>query len=136
LILAGSMVGKHRFIRFFIAGEIWAPWAKLTFTAYIIHPLIYFKYYGDQRIAFPFQPTYLHWIYMAVLVITYIMSIPVSLLCEAPFLHLEKFFIFKEREQPQSKTSENLMSNEESKESEEREDYKNSKEKRESHRIN
>ena len=97
LILSGSMVGKHSFVRYFLAGEFWARWAKLTFVAYIIHILVFFYYYGSAWIATPFEHTPILWIFFATVIITYMLSVPVSLLCEAPFLHLEKFFIFKER---------------------------------------
>jgi hypothetical protein len=47
LVLMGSMTGKHSLIRFFLAGEFWGPWAKLTFMAYIIHLVIFYYFYSN-----------------------------------------------------------------------------------------
>ena len=40
LILAGSMVGKHRLIRYILAGDFFGPWAKVSFMTYLIHMFI------------------------------------------------------------------------------------------------
>ena len=37
MILTGACVGKGRLIRFFLAGEFWSPWAKLSFMCYMVH---------------------------------------------------------------------------------------------------
>jgi len=92
------MVGQHKFIRYFLSGEFWAPWAKLTFAAYIIHLLIFFYYYGSIRIASAFEHTPILWIFFATVVLSYMISVPVSLAFEAPYLHIEKLFIFKDKD--------------------------------------
>jgi len=96
LILAGAMTGKHRLIRFFLAGEFWGPWAKLTFMTYLIHMLVYYFFYGNVRMSSNLNHADIIWSFVAVILVSYFVSIAFSIAFEAPFLHMEKFFIFPE----------------------------------------
>ena len=51
LILAGGMVGKHRLIRYILAGDFFGPWAKVSFMTYLIHMTILFWVFSQMRIA-------------------------------------------------------------------------------------
>lgn len=98
LFLSGAMVGRSPFVRFVLGGSAWAPWAKITFIAYLVHPLVIAWYYFQinqgmfvtKRMAF-------YW-WFASFMLSYLLSIPVALLIESPFLQIEKLVLFPPKE--------------------------------------
>jgi hypothetical protein len=97
LVLAGAMTGKHRLFRFLCAGSFWGPWAKLTFMTYLIHMLVFWFFYAQIKMSSYLNHKDILWTYLACLLISYLVAVPCSLIFEAPYLHIEKFFIFAQK---------------------------------------
>lgn len=94
-LMSGALSGKHSYVQSSLGADIWAPIARLTFITYLIHWSVYNFFYGNMRQANYLTHTNILWIFMAVLLISYVVSVPASLLIEAPILSLEKMFLFK-----------------------------------------
>jgi len=107
LFLAGPFVGKLGLIRGAFGGKLWGPWAKLTFTVYLIHiNVISFFFYqtkGSNYITGPF----IIFVGLACFFVSYLIAIPISLIIESPVLQLERLLLFP----PQKKS---VIQNEES----------------------
>jgi hypothetical protein len=103
LFLAGPMCGRSPFMRFVFGGSAWAPWAKLTFIAYLCHVLVIAFIYATTYQAYYMTKRTIFYAFMASLIITYIVTIPISLLIEAPLLQLERLVLFPQKERPHPK---------------------------------
>ena len=81
---------------------MWAPLARLTYGAYLVHPAFqYFVALNVQRGSwFTIDNSIMY--FFAYLVISYLMATLLTLLVEIPFINLEKEFIFKRRTQEKS----------------------------------
>ena len=94
MIIMSPLTGHNKFFMFALGSKGYVPWARLTFTAYIVHLAVFDFYYNQQR-----QGTYLHhksavWIIYAWIFVTYLISIPISMWFEFPFTQIEKLLMF------------------------------------------
>ena len=40
IVLAGIVIGKESIIQKILAAKFWSPFAKISFAAYLVHPLV------------------------------------------------------------------------------------------------
>ena len=97
LIILPTFVGRLAIIKGFLSAEIFSVLARISYMAYLIHPIVLFWYIFDQR-----QGAYVNnlnqWFFaIGSTVMTYFFSLIFSLFCEAPFMNLEKFVLFPAR---------------------------------------
>ena len=80
-------------VNFVLSWKLWAPLGRLTFAAYLVHPVIMFAY--QLTLLTPLQFTDLTLIYLFVsnLVFSYLFGYVVSMFVEAPMMGLEKLFL-------------------------------------------
>ena len=94
LFLSGAMVGRMSFMRGLFGGKLWAPWAKITFTAYLLHIFVlcwlFFQNKGALYITIP----NIFFYSFTTFLITVILSVPVTLVIESPILQLERLLLF------------------------------------------
>jgi hypothetical protein len=72
LFLAGPMVGKTPLIRFAFGGSAWAPWAKITFMAYLVHTVVIVWIYLQAYQAMYFTKRVVFYIFVPSVLITYL----------------------------------------------------------------
>lgn len=73
----------------------WAPFiplSRLTYCAYLIHPMVMFWYYFTLRTPIYYTDISMIWIFVGFLVFTYGAAFFVSILVEAPFLAMKQLF--------------------------------------------
>jgi peptidoglycan/LPS O-acetylase OafA/YrhL len=75
-----------------LSWPIWAPLARLNYSAYLIHLMIIFITMYNQTIPIYFQPYILVSTYISTLFVSYVAAIVVVIFFETPFFLLEKKF--------------------------------------------
>ena len=93
LFLASPMVGRNPFMRSVLGGKFWAPWAKLTFMAYLWHVLVIGFILVQLHTAYYFTKKTILFTYFTAVFLTYLVWIPLSLLIEAPIMQLERLVL-------------------------------------------
>ncbi|XP_064631137.1 nose resistant to fluoxetine protein 6-like [Lineus longissimus] len=68
------------------------PLSRLTFCAYLIHPVIMFVYQYGRRTLFHATEFSIYYLMIGHIVVTYILSFPVYLAFEAPIIGIDKAF--------------------------------------------
>ncbi|XP_070564969.1 nose resistant to fluoxetine protein 6-like [Ptychodera flava] len=90
------LTGNGGPINSILAWKAWIPISRLTYAAYLVHPMVIFIYlqYRDRLIhATDLEEIY---IFISSLVITYCASFVVSLMTEAPMMKLERILLKKD----------------------------------------
>jgi len=70
LILAGPLTGKGSFLQTFLGSRFWAPWAKLSFYAYMIHLFVFTYFFLQERQSFYMGHKSIFLICFAVILVT------------------------------------------------------------------
>jgi peptidoglycan/LPS O-acetylase OafA/YrhL len=94
LILAGPLTGKGSFLQVFLGSRFYAPWAKISFYAYLIHLFVFTFYYGQMRSSTYLSHISVMWVYVGVIFLTLTLAVFFSVLLEAPWMQLEKLVLF------------------------------------------
>lgn len=109
LILIPTFVGRLRIIRNFLGSEIFAVLARLNYMVYMVHLLVIFWFLADLR-----QGVYLNnlnqWFFsISSTVVSFAVAIPFTLLCEVPFLNIEKYLLFPTKKKPRNDSVESMQ---------------------------
>jgi peptidoglycan/LPS O-acetylase OafA/YrhL len=89
-----SMYKKHTFLlRKVLSGYIWVFLARLTYTAYLLHPMIIFVQYFSATRVFHFNYIYAASQYITNIVIAYTLGLVFHLAMEKPTANLERLFL-------------------------------------------
>lgn len=102
------LLGKCK-IGIVLAVEFWAPLARSTYCAYMIHLVVFGYYYSslEEGVYFTIHKVIING--LDVLVITYLLSLLISVVVEAPIIQLTKAYLFKEKGIEGKKDSEKLL---------------------------
>lgn len=89
-----AMVGEAPWVHRILAWYGWTPFAKVTYAAYLVHPVFMNLETYNQD-----EGQYASWAVISLLGLAYIMlvfalAIILSLIIEFPFINLEKEFLF------------------------------------------
>ena len=68
------------------------PVSRLTYCAYLIHPLIILAFYRNMEVAIHASLWSMAWFYVANLSLSYAAALILALFVEAPFINLQKIF--------------------------------------------
>jgi len=98
--LSGAMVGRMKLIKGLFGGKLWAPWAKVTFTAYLFHILVLGWVFVTTKSALYATGSYLLFYSFVIFLVTIILSVPLTLIIESPILQLEKLILFPQKGKP------------------------------------
>ncbi|KAJ3438359.1 o-acyltransferase [Anaeramoeba flamelloides] len=84
--------GYYKPLSSLLSAKFWTPLARLTYCAYLMHPTIIFIFLNNQK-----YPIYLSNIvvivhYLAILPVSYIVSLIITLCVESPLMNFEKMF--------------------------------------------
>lgn len=74
----------------FLSWKAWIPLARLTYGAYLLHPIILLFYYNSQGNPFHFQDTTTIFLYISVVVMSYLCSFIMALLIDTPVYNVER----------------------------------------------
>jgi peptidoglycan/LPS O-acetylase OafA/YrhL len=77
-------------VKTFLSLAIWEPLGKLTYGAYLIHPIVVRVYYYQKVQLFHFDPTEQAMYFVAVTVMTYAIAAVLHVMVELPFANLNK----------------------------------------------
>ncbi|XP_072034489.1 O-acyltransferase like protein-like [Amphiura filiformis] len=75
-----------------LSWPIWTPLARLTFAAYLVHPLVQFVYVWSLPTAVPPTPAFMTYHVIAFIFVSYAVALVFSLAIEAPLMGLEKIW--------------------------------------------
>ncbi|KAF8796912.1 Nose resistant to fluoxetine protein 6 like protein [Argiope bruennichi] len=82
--------GQANIVNRILSWKPWIPLSRLTFCAYLIHPIVQTAYYNSLRTLILFNHNNMFMMYMGFLIISYAFSLVVSLLLESPVIRLER----------------------------------------------
>lgn len=77
-----------------LSWKIWAPLGRLTYCAYLVHPIVMMLYIYSMKTAFFIDDTIMIYLFFGNLVASYLVAFVVSMVIEAPMMGLEKV-VFK-----------------------------------------
>eukprot|EP00038_Savillea_parva_P009943 m.186849 g.186849 ORF g.186849 m.186849 type:complete len:715 (-) comp16883_c0_seq1:206-2350(-) len=84
------VTGHGGWIKSFLSLSIWEPLGKLTYGAYLIHPIIVRIYYYQKVQLFHFDPLEQTMYFVAITVMTYAIGAVLHITVELPFANLNK----------------------------------------------
>jgi peptidoglycan/LPS O-acetylase OafA/YrhL len=85
-----TTAGKGGPIGSFLSFKLWKPWSRLTYSAYLIHPVIMAIFYGSRHTTFEFSHFLMSYIALGNLILTYAVSFLLSIVFESPIISIEK----------------------------------------------
>lgn len=92
-IVFASVAGYGGVVSKILSCRALVPLSRLTFSAYIIHPVLMVIFYGSREESFDYSPYLLMYFALGNMVLTYAASLALSLVFEAPILGLEKVLL-------------------------------------------
>ncbi|GFU45828.1 nose resistant to fluoxetine protein 6 [Nephila pilipes] len=93
-----------------LSWEAFVPFGRLTYMAYLVHPIIQLIYIGSTRTLIVANHRTLVFMYFSNVVCAFMCAYVLSLLFESPFMALEKVF-FGARSHPREKTTKSKSKN-------------------------
>lgn len=94
-ITFACMTGYGGFINTFLSWKAMIPFSRLTYSAYLIHPILMVIFYSTREITFDYNVAFMIYIVIGNLVFTYFISFFLSIMFEYPIIGLEKIFLHK-----------------------------------------
>ncbi|XP_054718188.1 nose resistant to fluoxetine protein 6-like isoform X3 [Uloborus diversus] len=85
------------FVNRILSSKLWIPLSRLTFCAYLYHPLIMSWYFQSQKVPFYFTHSNMVVCYLAFLMMSYGIAFVISITFEAPLINIEKLITKRER---------------------------------------
>lgn len=82
--------GKGGLLGTMLSSRLWLPWSRLTYAAYLIHPVVMAVFYGSRQTTFEFSHFLMSYIALGNLVLTYVISLLLCVVFESPIISLEK----------------------------------------------
>lgn len=87
------VTGYGGFINTFLSWGPWVPLGRITYCAYLVHPIIIFTYYMVSRVPFHYTDLTLIYLFIGNMVLSYGVAFLVSVCIEAPLLGIEKVLL-------------------------------------------
>ncbi|XP_035206228.1 nose resistant to fluoxetine protein 6-like [Stegodyphus dumicola] len=89
-LIVACYYGYGGFVNKLLSWSPLIPMSRLTYCAYLIHPVIMNAYYGSTETTVDFSNSFIIYMFLGNFSATYVLSIIISLLFEYPFVALEK----------------------------------------------
>ncbi|KAG8198740.1 hypothetical protein JTE90_023505 [Oedothorax gibbosus] len=86
------VTGQGGFVNCFLSWKFFIPLSRLTFCAYLVHPIIITAFYESQKSLIQFSNVTWMVFFLGFLIISYTVALLTSLLLEAPVIRFEKYF--------------------------------------------
>lgn len=92
-IIFASVAGYGGVVSKILSWKALVPLSRLTFSAYIIHPVLMVIFYGSREESFDYSSYLMIYFAIGNIVLTYMASLVLSLVFEAPIVGLEKVLL-------------------------------------------
>ena len=92
-VVIACMSGYGGPVNSILSWPIWAPLGRLTFGAYLVHPIVIYVYYFNLMTPLHFTDLTMIYMFIANLVLSYLVAFIVSMAVEAPMMQLEKLIV-------------------------------------------
>ncbi|XP_035687103.1 nose resistant to fluoxetine protein 6-like [Branchiostoma floridae] len=92
-VVYACCVGYGGIVSEFLSWSGWMPLSRLTYTAYIIHPMIIQAYYMDYKGAMLYSSVTWWFMFVSFSFMSLVCGFAASMMAEAPFLELEKILL-------------------------------------------
>ncbi|KFM57567.1 Nose resistant to fluoxetine protein 6, partial [Stegodyphus mimosarum] len=92
-VVVNCATGQGGVVNYILSWKCWVPLGRLTYCAYLIHPIVQIAALGNARMNVQTTHYFAVWIFSGHLLITYGSSFAASMLVEAPFMGLEKLLL-------------------------------------------
>lgn len=89
------VTGYGGFVNSMLSWRPFIPFSRLTYAAYLIHPVLMAIFYSSREIVFDFSPYLMLYFVIGNVVCTYILSFFLSAIFESPIIGLEKILLHK-----------------------------------------
>jgi len=93
LLMYSCFMRPKSWLNLFFSSSAWTAMARLTFAAYLIHPVILFTFYLDRSRLMHYQNTDLIFYFISTAVISYALALITAMLVEKPAMNLEKLLL-------------------------------------------
>ncbi|CAI2387533.1 unnamed protein product [Moneuplotes crassus] len=97
LILVPTFVGRLRVIKGFLSADIFQVLARLNYVVYLIHCVFLFHFFNDMRSGMYITILTQFFTGIGATAFSFLFAIPVTMLCEVPFMNLEKYILFPKK---------------------------------------
>lgn len=87
----GSLVNK------ILSASYWIPLSRLTYSAYLVHPIVLGVYFGSFRNTAEYTDMFFAFYFVAVVVMSYASAYVLAVCVEFPFMQLESVLFFKKK---------------------------------------
>ncbi|GIX84227.1 nose resistant to fluoxetine protein 6 [Caerostris extrusa] len=94
-LMIACFYGYGGFVNSILSWSPFVPLSRLTYCAYLIHPVVMNVYYGSTESAVMFSRSFILYTFLGNICITFILSTFLSMLFESPFVNLEKAILSK-----------------------------------------
>jgi peptidoglycan/LPS O-acetylase OafA/YrhL len=93
LIFVPWVLGWGGMANRFLSHDFWTAGARLTYVAYLVHPLLMTVYYGSRYNAIEYSRQWLLFMFFGFLMTSYGVAMVFYLLVEKPMMNLEKYLL-------------------------------------------
>lgn len=96
----------YKMIHFFLSSKLWLPLSRLTYSAYLFHPLVMAIFYGSRKETFKFSHSLILYFCLGNIILTYFGSLIIYLMIELPIqialvkITLLLLYWFKKKKHP------------------------------------
>lgn len=87
----GSLVNK------FLSASYWIPLSRLTYSAYLMHPIVLIVYFGSTRNTTEYSDMLFAFYFVSVVVMSYAAAFVLAVCVEFPMMQLESVLFFKKK---------------------------------------
>ncbi|XP_062589905.1 nose resistant to fluoxetine protein 6-like [Saccostrea cucullata] len=94
-IIFACSIGYGGFINTFLSARLWSPLSRLTYCAYLVHPVIMFVYTYSHRYTMYYSDINIVFLFLGFWMATYGVAFFVSMAFEAPMIGLERLLLRK-----------------------------------------
>lgn len=94
-VVVACATGNGGWVTTILSWKFWAPLGRLTYAAYLVHPMILFGYYLNNVAPLQYTDLTMIYIFIANIVLSYATAYIVSMAVEAPMMQLEKILLGK-----------------------------------------
>ncbi|KAI8518466.1 hypothetical protein Bbelb_044830 [Branchiostoma belcheri] len=92
-VVYACCVGYGGIISEFLSWSGWLPLSRLTYTAYLVHPMIMQVYYMSYKGALLYSGINWWFLFVSFSFLAFVCGFAASMMAEVPFLELEKFIL-------------------------------------------
>ncbi|KAK3607208.1 hypothetical protein CHS0354_031705 [Potamilus streckersoni] len=96
-VIFSCATGNGGFINTLLSWNAYVPLGRLTYCAYLIHPIVMYLYYYSLRTTIVFNDLNISYLFVSHLVFAYAAAFILSLVFESPMMGLEKVLFKRDR---------------------------------------